>query len=61
MEYAKLVKDKAENALKARYNDEIYTVGFMDVDDDRVQLAVVKNGICYATYIKKINEVEWVI
>lgn len=61
IEYAKLIKDKAGNTLKATYNDEIYTVGFMDVDKDTVQLAVVENGICYATYVKKINEVEWVI
>lgn len=61
MEYAKLMKDATGNELKARYEGEIYTVGFMDVNKNRVQLAVVDGGACYATYVKKIDEVEWVI
>lgn len=61
MEYAKLIKDSSGNELKARYGGKIYTIGFMDVDKNRVQLAVVEGGVCYATYVKKIDEIEWVI
>lgn len=50
----KEVKFKAFDKIAGK----IYDVGYIDFANEVVQVAMIKNGICYATYISPLKDVE---
>lgn len=41
-----------------KVNKEMYEVGYIDFANEKVQLAIVKDGICYKQFVADLKDVE---